>query len=158
MAISPYLARLRARVGTELLLVPSATGIMYDPENRVLLVRQRADGLWSTPGGAIEPDETPADAVVREVREETGLETQAVRLIGAIGGPSFVVRYGNGDCTQYVTIVFECAIIGGTLRADNDEVSEAAFFSRDEAERAVTQEWLLSLLPRLFDRSAAPFF
>jgi len=73
MAISPYIRRLREAVGSDLLLVPSVAGIIFDHDGRILLVRQADDGVWSTPGGAIEPNEEPADAVVREVWEETGL-------------------------------------------------------------------------------------
>src|SRR5215470_12723502 len=50
-------------------------------ENRVLLVREHADGLWTIPGGWAEVGESPAEAVVREVREESGFETQAWKLV-----------------------------------------------------------------------------
>ena len=73
MAMSPYIRRLRAHVGSARLLMPSVSGIVRAAGNRLLLVQQRDDGMWSTPGGSIELDETPADAVVREVWEETGL-------------------------------------------------------------------------------------
>jgi 8-oxo-dGTP diphosphatase len=73
MPISPYIAALRARLGSTRLLLPSVTGVVYDSDGGILLVCQREGAIWSTPGGVIEPDETPADAVVREVREETGL-------------------------------------------------------------------------------------
>lgn len=108
MPISPYIAELRRHVGSRLLLLPSVMGVIYDRQSRVLLVRQTADGLWSTPGGVLEPDETPATAVVREVQEETGLEVSIVRLLGVFGGPSFVVQYPNGDRSQYLSAVFEC--------------------------------------------------
>lgn len=58
MAISPYVASLRARVGASRLLLPSVTAIIYGERGEILLVRQRDGGVWSTPGGAIEPDET----------------------------------------------------------------------------------------------------
>lgn len=50
MAISPYVAALRRHVGSGLLHLPSVMGVIYDEQSRVLLVRQTADGLWSTPG------------------------------------------------------------------------------------------------------------
>src|SRR5574341_233876 len=106
MPISPYIARLRTRLGSTRLLLPSVTGIVYDVDDRILLVRQREGEIWSTPGGVIEPDETPADAVVREVREETGLLVRPDRVLGVFGGPGFVVRYPNGDESQYVMTVF----------------------------------------------------
>ena len=73
MAMSQHVRRLRAALGSELLVLPSVTGIVYDERDRILLVRQSAGGVWSAPGGSVDPNETPADAVVREVWEETGL-------------------------------------------------------------------------------------
>jgi 8-oxo-dGTP diphosphatase len=67
MPISPYVRRLRDAVGSALLLLlPSVTALIHDDASRLLLVRQRDGGGWSTPGGSMEFDETPADAVVRE--------------------------------------------------------------------------------------------
>jgi 8-oxo-dGTP pyrophosphatase MutT (NUDIX family) len=50
-------------------------------------------GGWTLPGGAIDPNVHPADAAVRECLEETGLLVKPERLIGAFGGPEFLVRY-----------------------------------------------------------------
>src|ERR1700716_97805 len=123
MSISPYLSGLRAQIGTSRLLLPSVTGIVYGEQGEILLVRQRDGDVWSTPGGAIEPDESPADAVVRETWEETGLLVKPLALIGVFGGPNFVVRYANGDETQYVMTVFECSRLSGQLTGPNDEVT-----------------------------------
>src|SRR5262245_64452297 len=95
MPISEYLRNLRAKVGPALLVVPSATGLVYDTDGRVLLVRHSNAGVWVAPGGAVDPDETPQDAVVREVWEETGLRVEPVALSGVFGGPEFHVRYAN---------------------------------------------------------------
>jgi 8-oxo-dGTP diphosphatase len=60
----------------ELRIRPAARAVVVDPEERVLLVRFEFPGrtLWATPGGGIEPGETPEDAIRRELAEETGLE------------------------------------------------------------------------------------
>lgn len=92
MAISPHIRRLRDAVGSELLVLPAVTGIVFDDRDRILLVRQAEGGVWTTPGGAVDPDELPADAVVREVWEETGLYTEPIRILGVHGGPSCVDR------------------------------------------------------------------
>src|SRR4051794_38917554 len=97
MPISPYVRQLRASVGSMRLLLPSVSVQLFDAEARLLLVRQRDGGIWSTPGGLIEPDERPADAAVRELWEETGLVLRPERLLGLYGGPECVVRYANGD-------------------------------------------------------------
>jgi hypothetical protein len=81
MGMSAYMARLRASVGHDLLLVPATGACIWDEEGRILLL-QRSDGenLWGFPGGAIEPNERAADAIVREVREEIGLEVESSPL------------------------------------------------------------------------------
>ena len=78
MSMSPHIRRLRAAVGSELLVLPSVSGIIFDDKGRILLVRQVESGVWTTPGGSVDPYETPSDAVVREVWEETGLYTAPV--------------------------------------------------------------------------------
>src|SRR5439155_21991048 len=125
MVMSPHVRRLRAALGSELLVLPSVTGVIFDDRDRMLLVEVEG-GLWTAPGGVIEPDETPADAVVREVWEETGLYTRPVRLLGVFGGPDCSVVYPNGDRASYVMSVFECQILGGTLTGTSDETSAAA--------------------------------
>lgn len=56
-------------------------GAVFDDTERVLLMREKSDGLWSMPGGWADPGDTPAAAAVREIREETGYHTAAVKLI-----------------------------------------------------------------------------
>ena len=158
MPISPYVARLRRHVGPDLLLLPSVMGVIYDEQSRVLLVRQTADGLWSTPGGVIEPDETPAAAVVREVEEETGLKVRIVRLLGVFGGPDFVVSYPNGDRSQYLSAIFECAVLSGSLRPDGDETDDLTFAGPAEIAHLDCQPWLRHVMPLLWERSPSAFF
>lgn len=133
MGMSAYMARLRDGVGHSLLLVPAAVACVRDEEGRILLLR-RSDGedLWGFPGGAMEPDERVADAVVREVREEIGLEVEPVELIGVYSAPEFAFAYPNGDRVQPVTLFFECRVIGGDLRLDQEEVLGARYFGPDD--------------------------
>ena len=157
MAMSPHVRRLRAALGSELLVLPSVTGIVFDERDRILLVRQSDGDVWSAPGGSIEPDETPADAVVREVWEETGLYTAPVRLLGVYGGPVCVVTYPNGDRTAYVMTVFECEVRSGSLRP-SDETTAAAFVGALELSGYRTSPWVQHILPALYDRSRSGHF
>jgi 8-oxo-dGTP pyrophosphatase MutT (NUDIX family) len=158
MAMSPHVQRLRAALGSELLVLPSVTGIVYDERGRILLVRQTEGGVWSAPGGSVDPEETPADAVVREVWEETGLYVAPVRLLGVYGGPFCLVTYPNGDRTTYVMTVFECEARGGTLRGTSDETTAAAFVGADELALYRTSPWVQHVLPGLYDRSRSGHF
>jgi 8-oxo-dGTP pyrophosphatase MutT (NUDIX family) len=152
MAMSEYLRLVRSRVGSSLLLVPSVTGFVYDDAGRVLLVRHSNGGVWLAPGGAIEPDETPQDAVVREVWEETGLHVEPTALCGTFGGPDFRVVYANGDECCYVMTVFECRSMGGRLRADQAEILDATFIDPSELATLPLSPWARTLLPALVGR------
>ena len=57
-------------------------GACFDADERVLLMRERADGLWSLPGGWADPGDTPSSAVLRELREEAGAVAEVERLVG----------------------------------------------------------------------------
>ena len=144
--MSPYVGFLRERVGSSRLLLPSVSALIGDGEGRLLLVRLRDGEEWTTPGGAIEPDESPADAVVRETWEETGYLVEPQRLAGVYGGPDFVVRYSNGDETQYVMAVFDCNVRGGAPRADGHETTDVRFWSASEAARLPLTPWLRRVL------------
>jgi len=158
MPISPYIRALRARVGPARLLLPSVAALVYDEAGGLLLVRQSDGGVWSTPGGVIEPDETPADAVVRETWEETGLWVEPRRIEGVYGGPEFIVRYPNGDESQYVIITFECAVRAGHLRPDKEETLEARFWMSEEAATLPLASWLRPVLSTFYTHSASTDF
>ena len=133
VGISAHVARLRAAVGHDLLLLPSSSVLPMDETGRVLLVRHAGhhDG-WAVLGGAVEIGESPAEAAIREAREEIGVEVQLTRLLGVLGGPDYEVTYPNGDRTAYVTAAYEARIIDGTPVADHDELSDVAWFTREE--------------------------
>ena len=59
-----FILDLRRTIGNELLHIPTVAVLTFDELDRVLLVRSADDGLWTTPGGFVEPGETPADAAV----------------------------------------------------------------------------------------------
>lgn len=133
MGATGYLARLRECVGHDLLLVPAAAGCIRDEEGRILLLRRSdGDNLWGFPGGGIELGERAADAVVREVREEIGLEVEPVALIGVYSNPEHSITYPNGDQVQPVIIFFECRVVGGELRPDMEEILEGRYFGPDD--------------------------
>ena len=133
MGIAPHIARLRAFVGHELLLLPSAAVLPVDEEGRVLLAwNAGASDGWSTVGGAVDPGESPAEAAVREAREEIGVEIRLGRLLDVLGGPDYEVTYQNGDRVTYVAAVYEAAITEGRPAPADGELSKVAWFTRDE--------------------------
>ena len=121
--MSPFIRRLRELIGNELLVLPSAAVLPRDDRGRVLLVRLIDSGLWATIGGAIEPDESPQEAALREAEEEAGIRLELGPILDVLGGPEYRLTYPNGDQASYVVTVFDATIIGGTPTADDDETS-----------------------------------
>jgi 8-oxo-dGTP diphosphatase len=86
-------------------------------KGKLVAVRRRNEpfrGMPALPGGFVELGETTMEAVVREVREETGLETKVVRLVGVFSDP------GRDPRGHTVTIAYDLEVIGGTLKAGSD--------------------------------------
>ncbi len=105
--------------------VAAVGAIVFDDQGRVLLVeraRPPGAGLWTVPGGKLEGAETLAQAVAREVREETGLLVEV--------GPLACVVERIGDDHHFVILDYLARVIGGTLAAGSD--ARAARFAGEE--------------------------
>jgi ADP-ribose pyrophosphatase YjhB (NUDIX family) len=112
-----------------------AGAVIRDGEGRLLLVRRGrppSAGLWSVPGGRVEVGETPAQAAVREVREETGLDVNIGELLATV------------EIGDYLVHDFAADVVGGRLRAGDDAI-DVRWCSFDEAA-------LLPLTPGLLDQ------
>ena len=97
-------------------------------DNKILLIKrenQPFKGKWALPGGFIEYGEKTEDAVLREVLEETGLETKINDLVGVYSDPN---RDPRGHT---VTIVYLLNVCGGCL-SGGDDASEVKFFNLDK--------------------------
>ena len=133
MGIPDHVARLRAVVGHDLLVLPSVSVLITDGSRRLLLVRHAGhDDGWGLSGGIVEPEEAPADAAVREAREELGVEVRLLGLLDVLGGPDFTVTYPNADRVSYTNVVYHAEIISGDPSADLDELSAVAWFTSAE--------------------------
>lgn len=98
---------------------PAALGIIFRNGNREILAVQRRDvPVWVIPGGGIDDGETPEEAVVREVKEETGLDVSVKRKTGL---------YLPANLFTSTAHVFECEVLGGDL-TQSDETQHVHFF------------------------------
>ncbi|GAC1483236.1 MAG: NUDIX domain-containing protein [Candidatus Dormibacteria bacterium] len=132
MGMSAYVRRLRDRIGTDLLLLPSVSVLVRDQRGRILMVRGVDSGSWGVIGGGMEIDERPEDAAIRETEEETGLRVTVTGPLRALGGPKFRVTYPNGDETAYVSVLYEGRVVGGTERPDGNEAAQVGWFAQDD--------------------------
>jgi len=134
MPLSPYVAGIRARIGHDLLLLPTVSAAVFDAEGRILMARHTDDGRWSPIGGGLEPDEDPAEAVVREVAEEVGLAVVVDGLVGVYGGPEFRMTYPSGDRVAIVSTFYGCHPIGPAAGVErDDEVAQVLWCTLPEA-------------------------
>jgi 8-oxo-dGTP diphosphatase len=116
-----------------------AGAVIRDGENRLLMVRRRnapALGMWSLPGGRVEPGETHAEAAAREVLEETG-------LVVTVGDLLQTVPLGD-----YVVHDFAATVVGGELRA-GDDASEVKWCDPAEIPAMQTSPGLVDELRRM---------
>ncbi|MBK9711711.1 MAG: NUDIX domain-containing protein [Kouleothrix sp.] len=124
-----YVRWIRSYVGHQRLLQLSASAFIRDDQGRVLLGRRSDVMLWAPPSGVVQLGETPAQTLVREVEEETGLQIEVEKLIGLYTGPDFEWTYPNGDQAQIVSVFFAVRVIGGVLRPDHHEFVDLGYFA-----------------------------
>lgn len=120
--------------------VVAVGGILTGPDGRLLVVRRGnppGQGLWTVPGGRIEPGERMRDAVVREVREETGLEVEVEGIVG-------VFELVRPDL-HLISIDHRVRRVAGEARA-GDDAAALAWMGRSELEAASTTAGLLGFL------------
>jgi ADP-ribose pyrophosphatase YjhB (NUDIX family) len=122
-------------------LIPCVGAVIEDGQGRLLLIKRGHEpgaGLWSLPGGRIEPGETDAEALVREMLEETGLTVEPGRLLGRVRRPGL-----GGDVIDIRD--YAAAVIGGTLRP-GDDAADARWFCREDLGTLAVTEGLLEVL------------
>ncbi len=112
-------------------LVVAASAVVVNDQGEILLHRRSDNAKWSVPGGAMELGESIAQAVVREVKEETGLDVEIERLVGIYSDPGYVVAYSDGEVRQQFSICFACRVVGGAM-ATSDESLEVKFFPPEQ--------------------------
>jgi ADP-ribose pyrophosphatase YjhB (NUDIX family) len=116
--------------------------IVFDDRGRVLLIERGKPpgaGLWTVPGGKVEVNETLAQAVAREVREETGLMVE-------VGTLACVVER-MGDDYHYVILDYVARVIGGKL-APGDDARDAKFVDETELVQLPCTDGLAPVIER----------
>lgn len=114
----------------------TASAVLLDDTDRVLLVHHNKIGLWLYPGGHIDADEDPAEAAVREVAEETGIKAEVIGTpafthpaVQSHPAPWAVIEMDVTDSKvgphRHVDLVYVCRAAGGDLTAQLEEVAGA---------------------------------
>lgn len=108
---------------------PTTVQAWIEREGTYLILKRNEEpfaGEWDLPGGFVEMGESPAEAVVREVAEETGLTVAPAEIVGA-----FTSEYGDTG-RHTIDIAYLCRLEGGTFELDRVEKSDAAWMCLDE--------------------------
>ncbi|MCE1254864.1 MAG: NUDIX hydrolase, partial [Anaerolineae bacterium] len=122
-----------------------ARGVIFK-DGKILLVKELSDGGWTLPGGWMDVDETPGEAVAREVREEAGYEVRADKLLFIYdrrlhGHPAYMFHVYK--------LFFLCELIGGQA-ATSIETGGAVFFGLDELPPLSVERTTLEEIERCF--------
>jgi 8-oxo-dGTP pyrophosphatase MutT (NUDIX family) len=125
MPTPEFVTELRKFIGHRPLWLSVAIGVVLDGEGRVLLHRRSDTGRWALPGGIIDPAEQPADAVAREVFEETSVLAEPELLTSVT--VSGQVSYPNGDQVRYLELTFRCRPVGGEAAVNDSESLEVGW-------------------------------
>jgi 8-oxo-dGTP diphosphatase len=111
-------------------------------DERILLSRfAEPDCRWGPPGGGVEHGESPAEAVVREVSEETGLAVEVDRVVDVYSNV-----WGIDPVVHAISIVFAVHVVGGVLRAETDGSSDQVAWVDLERVRDIRTTGLLDML------------
>ena len=122
------------RLGKEGELRMGCSAVIFNEDRtKALLTRRTDNGLWCIPGGAMEAGESAAEACIREVWEETGLNVEVKRLVGVYSNPHQLAVYADGNNAHIIVMSFEVEVVGGELGLSN-ETTEAGYFSMSEME------------------------
>jgi 8-oxo-dGTP pyrophosphatase MutT (NUDIX family) len=151
-----FILQLRTKVGHDLLWLGGVSAVVFDDEGRVLLVRRTDNGRWALVGGILEPGEQPAQAVVREVFEETGVVVEVERMSSCWAGEAFVIE-GNGDQVQFLDHSFRCRYVSGVARVSDDESIDVGWFALEDLPAGMKPDHLRRLEHALA-ADGPPFF
>lgn len=122
-------------------------------DGRVLLVRERVDGLWTLPGGWVDTGDAPAVAALRELREESGYAGRAVKLIAVHDRD----RHNHPPHPQHVfKLFFLCELLDAPPGEPDHEIAEVGFFALADAPPLSTGRTVRGQLERAFAHHAQP--
>lgn len=98
----------------------AVSALVRNERGQILMIHRTDNDKYSIPGGGMEVGETPAQAVVREVEEETGIDVTVTGMVGVFSNPEHVIAYDDGEVRQEFSICFTADPVGGQLRTSTE--------------------------------------
>jgi 8-oxo-dGTP diphosphatase len=135
----------------------TASAVVLDDHDRVLLIHHNKIGLYLYPGGHVDPNEDPAEAALREVLEETGVKAVVVGTpafqhpaVVSHAAPWAIIEMNVKDAKvgqhRHIDLVYVCRSIGGDINAQLEEVSDAHWVPLTDLENLATPVELPALV------------
>lgn len=126
-------------------------GVVFN-EGKLLLVQERSDGFWTLPGGWADVGDTPSEAIVREIREESGYETRATKLLALLDRN----RHGHPPHADHIYKIFlRCELLGGSPKTSH-EIQDVGFFGEDEIPDLSLTRIVPAQIARMFEHHRDP--
>ena len=119
---------LRKYIGHEPLIGVGDTTLVFNDKNELLLNLRTDTNTWGIPGGAMELYETIEETAVRELKEETGICAEELKLVTVLSGKDYYFEYPNGDKMCTVIVLFKVLNFSGTLKVSDNESKSLRFF------------------------------
>lgn len=121
--------------------------VVFNEKEEILLVKENADGLWALPGGWADVGYTPSEVAVKEVREETGLEVEAIRLLAVMD----MKKHNHPIIPFYVYKFFIlCKQTGGAF-SEVFDILDKGFFPLDKLPPLSLERVLPEQINRIYD-------
>jgi len=137
-------------------LVPGGSALVVDGQGAILMQRRSDSGNWSFPGGVMEIGETIEQCVVRETKEESGLDIEITGILGIYTDPEHVIAYADGEVRQEFNITFYGRIIGGQIEVSS-ESTEVKFLCLEELETMPVHETVRLRLQHHIEQRSIPY-
>ncbi|MEA1875610.1 MAG: NUDIX hydrolase N-terminal domain-containing protein [Bacteroidota bacterium] len=124
--------------------------VVFDDKHKILLVKEKADGKWSLPGGWADVGYTPTEIAIKETREEAGIEVDAGRLIAVLDKR----EHSHPEDLYYIYKIFIECIYVGSAETDFMETDDVDYFGADELPPLSTPRNTYEQISMMFDYHA----
>lgn len=139
-------------------IVVAVTAFVQDDHGRILMIRRTDNDLYAIPGGAQDIGETISLTVIREVKEETGIEVEVTGLIGIYSDPSHVIAFSDGEVRQEFSVCFRARPTGGELRTSSSESREVGWVEPDRLDELNIHPSIRLRIKHAMENRAEPFY
>lgn len=134
-----YISDLRKYIGHEPILTAGVGLLVFNCENKVLMQLRTDCNAWGFPGGAMELGESFEDVAKRELKEETNLEIDELKLLKILSGKDTYREYPNGDKIYDITVIYVIKKYHGNLKVNDNESKKLDWFSIDNLPANITE-------------------